>query len=236
MGLLPTGQPHLYFVFTGIKEVQRLALCRYCEGGVAHRDQVLAARCQLLQGIQRREVAAGGDSSVKSKKKKSRKKRVVCQSLGNDTRVDFFCPSNLGTQKDDNQEHSQALMRDVNCSLEKGLSNEFKEVLDILRNMTKGAWIKWVEKQYNKKVGGYLQNNWVLQMEEKGLVRKEEPGIIFSLMTEENYFLDTNEMECEDIFFSCDSVISQDHEDEKRPKGRRGKPEWLTLLMKQRFK
>ena len=211
-----------------------MALCSYCEGGVPHRDQVLSARCQLLQGIQRREVAAGGAdlaSSVKSKKK-----RIMCQSLENDKKVDFFCPPNLGTKKVDKQEQNHALLKAVNRSFEKGLSNQFTEVLGILRNMKKGAWIKWVEKQFHKKFGCHLLDNWVMQMEEKGLVRKEEPGVIFSLMTEENYLLDTSEMECEDIFFSCDSDISQDQEDEKKPRGRRGKPEWLTLLMDQGWK
>ena len=214
-----------------------MAACNCCEGG--HRDEVLAARCQLLQGIQRREGGAGETgaggaqvaSSSKSNKKRIRKKRIMCQSLENNTNIEGFCPPNTGPQKDEQQEHNHALLKSVNGCFGKGCTNKFAQVLSILSNMKKGAWIKWVEKQYNKKFGGHLQKDWLMQMEEKGLVRREEPGVIFSLMTEDDNFLDAKEMECEDLFFSCDSDISQ--EDEKKARGSRRKPGWLTLLMDQ---
>ena len=58
-------------------------------------------------------------------------------------------------------------------------------VLRILEGRKKGAWAKWIEKQYEKESGEELPKKWSEEMEGLGLVRRESSGLVMGLGEEQ---------------------------------------------------
>ena len=58
-------------------------------------------------------------------------------------------------------------------------------VLRILEGRKKGAWAKWIEKQYEKESGEELPRKWAEEMEGLGLVRRESSGLVMGLGEEQ---------------------------------------------------
>ena len=152
--------------------------CEHCGRAAAHSDPVLANRCVLVQGLLgdpggQKPKQGLGEKKTKRKKAKKVKKNVKDTSV--ERSIYFSCEDMLVEQEVTTSGSGEG----------KDIEDFMDKVTDILRDRRKGAWVGWVERQYEREEGRSLPKGWVNTMEEQGKIRRDQAGVVTMDTTEE---------------------------------------------------
>ena len=145
--------------------------CEHCGRAAAHSDPVLANRCVLVQGLLgdpggQKPKQGLGEKKTKRKKAKKVKKNVKDTSV--ERSIYFSCEDMLVEQEVTTSGSGEG----------KDIEDFMDKVTDILRDRRKGAWVGWVERQYEREEGRSLPKGWVNTMEEQGKIRRDQAGVV----------------------------------------------------------